>query len=282
MTPGMLRHMLVRLDDSAESEVVTKYVLNLASGYRATVTGLFVRRPPPVEIPPDAMRASAAALAMAHVEVGSRHEWEVEQHALETRLFEAFGNAGKVSGVTTRAGARTGWAVEEITAAARTADLVAIARNTPEGGRVGSLLEGLVRAVPHPFLVAGEGGGLARVAIAYDGSKGACRALACAADLVSGLTAKPEVLVVEVVPRGGVPIGLLGEAQSYLELYGIHARGLLVNGTPATALADVAEAEGVDLLCMGAYGHWVLRDILLGSTTQAVIERRAKPILLCH
>lgn len=275
--------MLVRLDDSAESEVVTKYVLKLASGYRASVTGLFVRRPPPVEIPPDAMRASAAALAVADVEVGSRRQWDAEQHALNVRLFDDFRSAGKVAGVATRVATRTGWAVEEITAAARTADLVGIARSVSEGGRVGSLLEGLVRAVPHPFLVAGEPADLARVAVAYDGSKGACRALACAADLVSGLSdARPEVLVIEVVPRGGVPIGLLGEAQGYLELYGIPARGLLVNGDPASALTEIAKQENVDLLCMGAYGHWVLRDILLGSTTQAVIERRARPLLLCH
>ena len=35
-----------------------------------------------------------------------------------------------------------------------------------------------------------------------------------------------------------------------------------------------------DLLVMGAYGHSLVREVLLGSTTRSVIARWHRPILL--
>jgi nucleotide-binding universal stress UspA family protein len=47
-------------------------------------------------------------------------------------------------------------------------------------------------------------------------------------------------------------------------------------------LLSTAAAQGSDLLVMGAYGHHRVRELLLGSTTRAVVRSMTLPVLLAH
>ena len=145
-------------------------------------------------------------------------------------------------------------------------------------------MEALVRTIPHPFLIASEAvADIKRIAVAYDGSQGAVRALAAAADIVQNWRGdRPELLVIEVAPADGDGSGVLASAEAYLELYGLTCRTLVARGRPAEALPQIAANQEVDLLCMGAFSHSRVRDFVLGSTTLAVLEGRRKPVLLCH
>lgn len=40
--------------------------------------------------------------------------------------------------------------------------------------------------------------------------------------------------------------------------------------------------HGVDLLVMGAYGHWRLRELVLGGATRTILNEASLPVLLAH
>ena len=46
------------------------------------------------------------------------------------------------------------------------------------------------------------------------------------------------------------------------------------------ALGELVEAEGYDLLVMGAYGHSRIRAMIIGSTTTQMIRTCKVPVVL--
>jgi len=54
----------------------------------------------------------------------------------------------------------------------------------------------------------------------------------------------------------------------------------VVTGQPEKVLGDLTEAEGIDLLVMGAYGHSRVRSLIIGSTTSEMIRTCRVPIVL--
>lgn len=86
---------------------------------------------------------------------------------------------------------------------------------------------------------------------------------------------------------GGLEAGLLAQAEKNLaELsanlasrYGRRIDTALLQGTPLTALAELAETRQADLLVMGARGAHFVREMLLGSTTERVLRKSRRPLL---
>ena len=111
-----------------------------------------------------------------------------------------------------------------------------------------------------------------------DGSAPANRALTIAAGLTEdlGLT----LAVVTVSSDNVAGRNLLAEAESFFTPHGIEASTILERGTPSDAILTAVEREGSDLLIMGAYGHSRVRELLLGSTTDAILRRAKVPVLL--
>ena len=72
----------------------------------------------------------------------------------------------------------------------------------------------------------------------------------------------------------------LEDARAQLVAAGIAAQTLVIAGQPEIALADLIEAEGFDLLLMGAYGHSRIRSLIIGSTTTAMIRACKVPVVL--
>jgi nucleotide-binding universal stress UspA family protein len=75
-------------------------------------------------------------------------------------------------------------------------------------------------------------------------------------------------------------VARMGEARSRLEGAGLHVTCQCVPGEPEAALTHMIEAEGFDLLVMGAYGHSRIRSLIIGSTTTAMIQACRIPVLL--
>lgn len=282
----MFRHVLVRLHDSPETEFAVGAAVTFAKGYGSTLTGLYVREPYPVHIGPDVTGRALATLSAANVpviteetEVYAATEGERQARALNT--FEAMASAAKVP---FRRMIRDGDASDELLVSSVTADLVAMPRGEYDLGAVGSETASIVKRVPHPFLIASETiDAIEHIAVAFDGSAGAVRALAAAADIALNFRqGPPEIVLVEVLPTPDESESHLADAEDYLRLYELPHRCVTLMGAAADQIAAFARDEGVDLLCMGAYGHSALRELVLGSTTHGVIRQRRKPILLCH
>ena len=54
----------------------------------------------------------------------------------------------------------------------------------------------------------------------------------------------------------------------------------LVTGDPATAIQQLAQDEGVELIVMGTHGRTGLLRLLMGSVAEAVVRRASCPVLV--
>lgn len=124
---------------------------------------------------------------------------------------------------------------------------------------------------------------LGRLAIAWDGSRVAARAVADARMLLKSAT---EISVITVTDEKPLKHKDAGErlAES------LRQAGLRARFSPARAgdrpvaetLQRHAAEGGADLLVMGGYGHSRLRDFVLGGATEGVLSDLRIPVLLSH
>ena len=280
----MFRNMMVRLQDSPETEFAVGAALAFAKGYGSTLTGLYVRPAEAVIVVPDAIGRTVATLTGGVATEEEADVYAATEGERQARTVSAFEIMARKAGVPFHCDVRSGAGGQTFADSAATADLVSMPRGEDDRGAIGCEMELLVKSVPHPFLLASEQiVALKRIAVAYDGSPGAMRALSAAADIAMNWTGAPlDILVVEVL-SGDQAIGAhLDAAAEYLRVYDLACRTRALAGPAGQAIANFAQSEEIDLLCMGAYGHTTVREYFFGSTTHEVVKRRRKPILLCH
>jgi nucleotide-binding universal stress UspA family protein len=118
-----------------------------------------------------------------------------------------------------------------------------------------------------------------RIAIAWNGSAEAARAVALALPLIQ---AASEIVVLD---GGTGDHGATGdEFLHYLEIRGVKARREPISGgdNPGKVILAAAEAAGADLLVMGAYSHSRAHESVFGGATQYVVDRTGMPIVMAH
>ena len=146
-------------------------------------------------------------------------------------------------------------------------------------GHLGSNLERIARATRVPVFVASRGfRPIGKVLVAFDGSASAGRAVERMAQsaVFDGLS-----VTMLHVDNGRHPLGAdLERAARILRSAGMDTETRIVPGEPEAALQTVVEDEGFDLLVMGAYGHSRIRNLIIGSTTTAMIQSVRIPVLL--
>ena len=124
---------------------------------------------------------------------------------------------------------------------------------------------------------------LNHIAVAWDGSRVAARALGDALQL---LAKGDRVSVLTVQDEKSLSRSDLADAlASSLEKRGLSATPLgitLGQKTIAETLQDTALSEGAQLLAMGGFGHSRIRDFILGGATKGVLTQLQLPTLLSH
>lgn len=146
-------------------------------------------------------------------------------------------------------------------------------------GHLGGNLERVVRAVKHPLLVASRSfKPIERAMLAFDASPTVLKGVAmlAASPLFQGLNIRLQM--------AGTPsadaLAKLEQAKATLQATGLAVDTGVEPGDPETVLAEVARREGIDLLVMGAYGHSRIRQLIVGSTTTALLRACQIPVLL--
>lgn len=61
---------------------------------------------------------------------------------------------------------------------------------------------------------------------------------------------------------------------------GVEATAMLLRGSTVKALLAEAEKLSADLLVLGSHGHGLMHRVLLGSVSQAVLQKSTVPVLL--
>ena len=211
---------------------------------------------------------------------------EATSRAHGTEVLAAFGTAALAAGINLdtqkveSAPAAFGDTAAEL---ARYHDLVLVFCHD-ETARM--LAEGVVFGSGRPVLLLPQGKRLdavPHVAVAWDGSSVAARALADALPFLSMTSGITVLTVTDEKPLAGADIG--ERLAHRLRLKGLPAVsvGVAASGQPvSTALQSEAMRLGADLLVMGGYGHSRLRDFVLGGATSGVLDDLRMPVLMAH
>jgi nucleotide-binding universal stress UspA family protein len=123
---------------------------------------------------------------------------------------------------------------------------------------------------------------LKRVAVAWDGSRAASRALR---DALGVLTGGEQVIVLTADADKSIAPDSLASALSFIEGHEMavtHRSIPRANGAIGDILQQAAIDEGAGLLVMGAYGHSRMREFVLGGATRSVLRNPRLPILMSH
>ncbi|WP_035693529.1 universal stress protein [Azospirillum halopraeferens] len=270
----MHKDILVHLDRTAHSDHRLAVAAGLAARFGATLVGLRVEVHPHV---PNAIRAGIPAEALAA---------QADAITADTaRIRDGFHAAARAAGVPALWWMDTGGGVEQVCRRARHAGLTVA--GAPDADHeeelpAGTLVHHLLMTAGRPVLVVPDAGAPgvpgARVAVAWDGSREASRAVA---DAMPILAAAAEVLLFRV----GEGADSLTEAAAHLARNGVGVRS---DAVPAgargvgPAILDAAAGFGADLLVMGGYGHSRLAELVLGGATRHVLHHAAIPVLMAH
>lgn len=124
---------------------------------------------------------------------------------------------------------------------------------------------------------------LDHIAIAWDASRVAARALGDALPLLAEGGLISVLTVRDEKPLGGLDVA--ADLASALIKRGFNAGPLettLGKRTVAEALQDTALSRGAQLLVMGGFGHSRVRDFVLGGATKGILNQLRLPVLLSH
>ena len=150
-----------------------------------------------------------------------------------------------------------------------------------------AMAEGLAFETGRPVLLLPEatapGLALKRIAIAWDGSRVAARALADAMPLARIAQA---VSIVRITGEKDLTQAATAEdAVRNLKAHGIEAEAVdvaLEGRDAAATLQSYCERDGRDLLVMGAFGHSRAREFILGGVTRSILNAPRLPVFISH
>jgi nucleotide-binding universal stress UspA family protein len=279
-----LKDLLVQLDQSDRSHAQLELAVDLARRHGSFITALYVREWSAEQLE-RRKTAELAGRSLAEVaDIDQVVEDSIDRSAHELRAtFES---------LTTRHGLNSEWRMVEgepstiLPQHARYADLCILAAGAPADDASAEMLFTAGR----PVLLVPQATGLAtlgaHVAIAWNSSRSAARALSDALPLLER-SEKATVIAVNpndsIEAHGALPLVRLLE---HLRRHGVSARSIVLADVPADAVAaalqEKACAVGADLLVAGAHGHTWLHEVLLGSVTRDLLAGLELPVMMSH
>ncbi len=280
--------LMVAVTESRHRHAILDHASSLADAFDAHLTGIDVFNP---RYPSTA--AAAAEYPGWNNITQMREEVESAEKRAEARKqeFEAMMNS---SGLR-----RSEWRfvvgdpLETLATHARYADLVVTGQVDPEDPASGTdpdLPARLAMASARPVLVipyAGKFPTLGKhVMVAWNATRESTRAVQEALPLLQ----RADSVRIAVLQEGRHLSTVHGEEPGadialYLARHGVKAE---TSRLPAgdisigDSLLSLMADTGTDLLCMGAYGHSRLREIVLGGATHDILRHMTAPVLMAH
>ena len=164
-----------------------------------------------------------------------------------------------------------------------TADLIVLGKRGNHAdfasGHLGSNLERVIRSCKHPVLVASSSiWPMERFVLAFDGGSSSKKAVDYASS--EPLLKEMECHLVYVGKSGSEHESALRDAESKLANAGYKVHAELLDGNPDKVISELIDQDESNLLVMGAYGHSRIRQMIVGSTTSAMLQNTKRPVLL--
>jgi len=276
----MIKSILIPTDGSPNSDLALSYGLYCAGLFQAEITGLHVIDVRALEGP--FLSDISGSLGFSPYQ----NYLPKFQEILEQRgdlILEEFKRRCAEKALTPKLHKQIGIIANIIVEEARKVDLVVIAQRGEHekwsSGLMGSTSESVVRKSPRPVLVTpGTFRPFSRVLLAYDGGIESNKALKTACELFS----EPpfSLSAVSVTADEERAEALRSEIEEYARPHGLTIPCAGLTGATGKEILSYAEANGFDLIMMGAFGHSRLHELILGGTTAYIIRRASIPVLL--
>jgi nucleotide-binding universal stress UspA family protein len=274
----MFRDLLVHVDASQAGRRRVKFAVDLATRTGARLSGLHVT--PPAEVPPRykpslVPEVAADVSSKLALDAGAAATIFSEEAALRLADASWFEAAGDV--------------VQGISERARYADLVILGQYERQGVAESHPLpiaHSVVLRCGRPVLVVpavAEPSALANIAIAWDGSREAVRAVHDALPL---LRLSRSVQIVKMITPSAADDGIDPKSLSaHLAHHGIQIGPNALQIRTAEehkSLQTQIEDGHYDLLVMGGYSHAMWREFIFGGATQSILLSSKIPVLISH
>lgn len=274
----MLRDLLVHVDGSEAGRRRVQVGVGLATYTGARLSGLHVTPPP--EVPhryKPSLVAQAAANISANLALGARASAKIFSEEAKQRLADAswFKAAGDV--------------VQGICDKARYADLVILGQYEVQGPAESHPLpvaHSVVLRCGRPVLVVpavAHSCALARIAVAWDSSREAVRAVHDALPL---LRLSQSVQIVKMIPISAADDEVDAKSLSaHLANHGIQVEAQVLEIRSADehgSLRRQIEQGHYDLVVMGGYSHPAWFEFIFGGATHSMLSSSTIPMLVSH
>lgn len=178
---------------------------------------------------------------------------------------------------------RIGDIVETVAECEADADILVIGKRGEAADfaklHLGSNLERIARTCQKPVFVSSRAfQPIERFLIAYDGGASSIKAVEHVArsSFFSGLQCR----LLSVGPDTKETLNGLDNARSILTDAGYAVNADCIEGQPEAVISDLVDAEDINLLVMGAYGHSRIRALIIGSTTTEMVRLCKIPVVL--
>lgn len=189
------------------------------------------------------------------------------------------------AGITATSRLRLGDLLEEVAEreADAEADMIVIGKRGEAADfaklHLGSNLERIARTWPKPLFVAARAfRPVKRFLVAFDGGASSLKALDYVAR--SPIFAGLECTILMAGADTNKNRAALDKAAAALKSAGVAAETSLIPGQVDTVIAAAVDAQAIDLLVMGAYGHSRIRSLIIGSTTSEMLRSCKVPVVL--
>ncbi|MCL5776726.1 universal stress protein [Limibaculum sp. FT325] len=284
-----VKKILVPVRGDGKGENVLAHAAAIARHHHAHVEVLHCRARPADMIPygvvvPAALREQIKSHA---VEIANAEEAALK--ASFTALLPKLGLA-HTDGTNGHDGATASWHEEQgkmadaIRPWGRLADLIVVAKPDRDRNLGTNTLRAALYHCGRPVMMVPARAEVPaalcrRIAIAWNGSMEASRAVALSLDLLR------EADMVTILD-GGSPHGASSgaELQRYLGFNGVTSqiRAIKAGDEPGATILREAAASGADTLVMGAYSHSREHETVFGGATQHVVDHTTMPVVMVH
>lgn len=274
----MYRDLLVHVDGREGDRHRIEFAVDLATRAGARLSGLHVT--PAAEIPP-VYKPSQIEAAVAHESAELSGDARTARLAFETLAIARLGDTSWLESV--------GDIVEGVSERARYSDLVILGQDEwqePVERHPLPVAHSVVLRCGRPVLVVPAGArsaDLARIAVAWDGSREAVRAVHDALPLLRSASTV-HLLTIVAAPDDNT-VEDASNVIAHLARHGVAAESKVARATATQehkALHAAVEQGAYDLLVMGAYSHARWIEFILGGATQSTLLSSNIPVLVSH
>lgn len=283
----MMKKVLICVDGSKYGESCCRYGSWLAKRLGARIEGLYVSSLLEYELSGITDLGGGYGLQPYHVLIENIQKVEESKgKAIEKRVTQLLHKEG-FSEKNYEFKTCVGQLVDVIVAEEADAEIVVLGKRG-EGmnlakSHLGASMERVVRASKLPcFIASKECREIRRVLIAYDGGVSCVKALDYLKS--SKLLKDLDIYIVTAAEKESD----IEMAQKYLDQGAMVAKAGghklvktdLLKGIVEEEIGSYVKKNSIDLLVMGAYGHSRIRELIIGSTTTALLQRCEIPAFL--